>query len=78
MVKFFSAMLTVLPSREEFHRPQVISVDQSHQRYQWQGFRLRFCCSAMLTIKFLPSSEGIYQTAFRSVVSVEIDGKQGY
>ena len=26
MVKFFSAKLTVLPSREEFYRPQVISV----------------------------------------------------
>jgi hypothetical protein len=30
--------------------------------------------SAMLIIKFLPSCEGIYQTPFRSVVSVEISG----
>src|SRR5436853_4856616 len=32
--------------------------------------------SVLLTIKFVPNHEGIYQTAFRSVVSVEISGKQ--
>src|SRR5947199_5184263 len=30
----------------------------------------------LLTIKFVPNHQGIYQTAFRSVVSVEISGKQ--
>jgi hypothetical protein len=40
-------------------------------------FPLRsFATSALLTIKFLPNHEGIYQSLFRSVVSVEISGKQ--
>ncbi len=32
--------------------------------------------STLLTIKFAPNHEGTYQTLFRSVVSVEISGKQ--
>ncbi len=40
-------------------------------------FPLRsFATSALLTIKFVPNHEGIYQSLFRSVVSVEISGKQ--
>ncbi len=32
--------------------------------------------STLLTIKFVPNHEGTYQPLFRSVVSVEISGKQ--